>query len=272
MPFLPHADILNDLHRRLNRREYVSPDPLQFLYEYEDPADQEVVALVASSLAYGRVKQILASVRKVLDVLGESPAKAVRDGRADRWRGQLGSFKHRFADAAHVTAMLAGTQHLLRRHATMGRFFESALTECGGDCLAATAGLVDTITAKGQRPCGHLLPDVRLGSPCKRLALMLRWMVRSDEVDVGCWKGSNPAGLIVPLDTHMYRIGRAFGAIARRSPDMRAAVEMTRALAKLSPDDPVKYDFALTRLGIRSDMSVESLFEQCGVNENAAVP
>ena len=56
---------LDELHSQWNQREYVSPDPLETLYEYENPLDREVVGMVASGLAYGRVAQILISVRRV---------------------------------------------------------------------------------------------------------------------------------------------------------------------------------------------------------------
>ena len=77
MPLRKHADALEGLYRRLNRRRYVHPDPLEFLYAYECPRDREVVALLASSLAYGRVAQILKSVSAVLEKLGPRPARYV---------------------------------------------------------------------------------------------------------------------------------------------------------------------------------------------------
>ena len=75
--FLRTRGLLEELYFEFNRREYVSPDPLEFLYLYDSPADREVVGLIASSLAYGRVTSILASVRRVLDVLGKNPADAL---------------------------------------------------------------------------------------------------------------------------------------------------------------------------------------------------
>ena len=98
---------------------------------------------------------------------------------------------------------------------------------------------------------GHLLSDPARGSTCKRLHLYLRWMVRTDAVDPGGWTAVRPAQLLVPVDVHMHRIGRALGFTRRAQPSGRATEDITAAFRRLSPDDPVRYDFALTRLGIR---------------------
>jgi uncharacterized protein (TIGR02757 family) len=96
-----------------------------------------------------------------------------------------------------------------------------------------------------------LLPLPSRGSACKRLNLFLRWMVRpADGVDFGLWRGVRPAQLLMPLDTHVWRIARALGLTARRTADWRAAVEITDALRRIDPQDPVRFDFAIARLGI----------------------
>ncbi len=95
-----------------------------------------------------------------------------------------------------------------------------------------------------------LLPSPGKGSACKRLNLFLRWMVRSDDVDPGGWSGVDAGKLIVPLDTHMHRMGLEVGLTRRKQADMQAALEVTRAFRTIAPEDPVRYDFALTRLGI----------------------
>ena len=102
-------------------------------------------------------------------------------------------------------------------------------------------------------------PDPAAGSACKRLHLFLRWMVRSDDVDPGPWT-SVPAGkLVIPLDTHLHRLAAKLGATRRRSADRTTALEITEAFRRIRPDDPVRYDFALTRLGIRPDVQAPEL-------------
>ena len=111
----------------------------------------------------------------------------------------------------------------------------------------------------------HLLCDVAKGGACKRLHLMLRWLVRNDQVDPGGWNKVSPARLLVPLDVHMHRLAVAMGATSRRQADRRTAIEVTHAFAAIAPDDPVRYDFCLTRLGIRTEMPAKDFlrfFEQ----------
>ena len=95
----------------------------------------------------------------------------------------------------------------------------------------------------------HFLADPTDGSGCKRLNLFLRWMVRKDGIDLGLWKEVSAAKLIIPLDTHLIRLGTRLGLTTRKSPDWKMAVEITEALRGCDPDDPVKYDFALCTVG-----------------------
>lgn len=104
-----------------------------------------------------------------------------------------------------------------------------------------------------------LFPDPRKGSACKRHHLFLRWMVRDgDGVDLGIWTALSPRELIVPLDTHMARMGRWMGLTRRRSADWRMAEEITAAFRDVCPDDPVKFDYALTRIGILGECTPRS--------------
>ena len=262
MVLLRHTDLLESLYARLNRRQYVHPDPLEFLYQYEDPADRELVALLASSLAYGRVKQILLSVSAVLGKLGPRPARKVAEATPSQLHSALNGFKHRFNTGRNVAAMLVGAKGVVEHYGSLEACFGKAVKPDDETVLPALTALVGEIKALagGESQCGHLLPDPSRGSACKRLNLMLRWLVRSDAVDPGGWSCVGTDKLIVALDTHMHQIALATGATRRKSADMRTALEFTAAFKQISPDDPVRYDFALTRLGIRDEFSVADFF------------
>jgi len=253
MPARKYRQALEEQYSRFHRRRYVHPDPLEFLYACDDPADREIVALVASSLAYGRVAQILVSVRRVLDRLGESPAKYLRDTTPARMRTDLADIKHRWTTGGDIAAMLAGARRTVRRHGSLGACLAGAIAPGDATVLPGLAGLVGELTHFA--PAASLLPDPARGSACKRLHLMLRWLVRRDRVDPGGWERHvRPGMLIVPVDVHMHRIARAMGLTIRKAGDGRAAAEITRAFAALHPDDPVRYDFSLTRMGIHPDV------------------
>ena len=89
-------------------------------------------------------------------------------------------------------------------------------------------------------------------------------MVREDRVDPGGWHMVPPSKLIIPLDIHMHRASLLLNLTNRRNANMRTAIEITRAFRKLDPDDPIRYDFALTRLGIRKDEDLAGFLDRCG--------
>ena len=241
---------LNRFYRKYNRREYVSPDPLQFLYDYSSVKDREIVALLASSLAYGRVSQILKSVESVLVRMNPSPYVFVMDASGKALDKMFKGFRHRFTDHKDLVSLIMGMRGVLERHGSFNRCFVAGLRKDDDTVLPALREFVEKLDCRGK----YLIPSPERGGACKRLNLFLRWMVRKDAVDPGGWKGVSTSALIVPLDTHMVKIGRALGFPARKTPGMPMALEITESFRKMVPHDPVKYDFALTRIGIRNDM------------------
>jgi uncharacterized protein (TIGR02757 family) len=251
MPARRYRRALEYQYRTFNRRRFVHPDPLELVHGFDDPADQEVAALVASSLAYGRVRQILRSAGWVLGKMGPQPSRFLRDATPPRLAETFAGFRHRFTSDDELMAMLAAARGAVRRHGSLEACFRRALGRGDQTVLPALRALVGELGGCGT--LNSLLPDPARGSACKRLLLMLRWMVRRDEVDPGPWRGVPARLLVVPLDTHMLRIARALGLTRRAAGDLRTALEVTRAFAAVSPDDPVRYDFSLTRLGIHPD-------------------
>ncbi len=254
---------LEALYRRYNHRCFVRPDPLQFLYDYPSIRDREVVALVASSLAYGRVAQILGSVFRVLELLGPSPHAFLMACRRAQLRSALSGFRHRFSSGAEVADLLWAARRVLRDAGTLEACFAGGLWQGQETVLPALERFVRGLHAAGGRE-GFLLARPEKGSACKRWHLFLRWMVRKDAVDPGGWTGVPASMLLVPLDTHMRRIGRSLGGTARGQADAKAALEVTELFRRISPEDPVRYDFCLTRLGIRPDGDLKAWIAACG--------
>ena len=229
---------LDDLYRRYNRREFVHPDPLEFLYRYDNLEDREIVGLIAAGLAYGRVASILNSVGAVLERMGPGPARFVDEATL---RGSMRGFRHRWTTAREVEALLEGIRRVRVAHGSLGAFMKSH---------GSLASLVTLLT---QGRDNSLLPDPAKTSACKRLHLYMRWMVRKDDVDPGGWDFVPRSALLVPLDVHMHRVARRFGFTNRKQANLATALEVTAAFRRINPEDPVKYDFALTRPGIRGE-------------------
>ncbi len=254
---------LEALYARCNRPEFIYPDPLAAVLRYRKAPDQEVAGLIAAALAFGNVKQILRSVDAVLECLPQ-PREALLRATPARLNECFGGFRHRYSDGADLIALLLGMRRTIRAHGSLQNAFTAKSKPGDATVLPALTSFVEEL--RGDAPeNNYLLPDPRRGSACKRLMLYLRWMARRDAVDPGPWRGIAPRLLIVPMDTHMHRMALRLGLTRRRSADLRAALEVTAAFRTIAPDDPVRYDFALTRLGIRNDLDPESFFHACGV-------
>ena len=161
--------------------------------------------------------------------------------------------------------MLTNIGRLQKRFDTLHACFTATLND-GDDTVIPALGLfVRQLNPEGEDRPDFLVPSPSRGSACKRLNLFLRWMVRCDEIDPGGWHGIEPSKLIIPLDTHMYRICVALGMTERGQANLRTAEEITTTFRAIAPDDPVRYDFALSRLGIRNDADSIQLKESLGL-------
>ena len=246
---------LDKLYRRYNKREYVSPDPLQFLCNYSKKEDREIVAMIASALAYGRVAQILKSVTIVLDHIGPAPRIFLDETSPTRLNKKFDTFKHRFTTGPELASLLIGMKNVLSEYGSLNECFKEGIKKSDPTILPALQHLVNKIACKSN----HLLPSPDRGSACKRLNLFLRWMVRKDAVDPGGWTGVSAGKLLIPLDVHMARTSIMLGLTKRKSANIKMAEEVTTAFKIIQPNDPIKYDFVLTRFGIRNDMDDSEL-------------
>ncbi len=247
---------LEVIYKKYNKRSFVEPDPLQFLYCYDDIEDREIAGVLASCLAYGRVSQIIKSVAAVLDIMGQSPFEYVISTRPEKVRRDFAGFKHRFTDSSNLIGLISALRGALLEYGSIESCFLNGFDPSHHSVIPAVEKFCLTLRSLCRCDLNFLLPLPSKGSACKRLNMFLRWMVRKDAVDPGGWSGIEKSKLIVPLDTHMFSIGRSLGFTHRKQADLRAAVEITEGFKKLSPSDPVKYDFALTRPGIRGEDSL----------------
>lgn len=254
---LEKKEFFESIYARLNRRDLVHPDPLEFLYNYPKVHDREIVAIIASTLAYGRVAQILKSVTTVLSKM-PSPATFLKSVSLESLQSTFRDFKHRFTTGSDVAWLLFGIKCTVEQYGSLEKCFVRGLKKNDETVLPALSKFVKKLVSPLEDKQSFALPLPEKGSACKRLNLFLRWMVRRDEVDLGGWNSVPSSKLIIPLDTHMHKIGLLLGMTKRRQANMCTALEITSAFKKLVPEDPVKYDFALTRLGIRSEIDLET--------------
>ena len=240
---------------------YLRTSALMFPRRYREPADREVVGLLAASLAYGRVDLFARAVETVLAALGEHPAAAVRRFLPRRDRKSLSTFRYRLNRPDDVVAALWALRQLLEAFGSLKACFLAGYCPEDEDIRPALTAFVDRLyqidftpvfpAGIPSRGFAHLFPNPRTGGACKRLNLFLRWMVRPDDgLDLGLWPEVSPAKLIIPLDTHVARVARGLGLTRLKSPGWRMAKAITEALKVFDPADPVRYDYALCRFGI----------------------
>ena len=250
--------VLDGLIENTDAASRLASDPLWFVRRYEAAADQEVSAVFASTLAFGRVAGFWPTIRAVLE-------RADLRGGPRRWvetfdeddETALAPLVHRWTRGSDLALLARAVGGVLGEYGSL-----AACVEAGDDPQAPTIApaiehLVGSLRAHAPdmpRGLRHALPQPSGGSACKRWCMFFRWMVRpngpgADGVDLGLWD-LDPARLVVPLDTHVMRLAGFVGLTRRRDASWRTAVDVTRGLAQLDPADPVRYDFALAHLGI----------------------
>jgi len=241
---------LDELYFRYNKRIFVHPDPLELLYSYTRIEDREIAGLIASSLAYGRVVQILKSAGQILEILGSSPYRYLMGSELDYLKQSFAGFKHRFTIGDEVACLLYAARSMIKNSGSLNNAFLAGYKKGDPDMTPALLKFCKNISILSNNSCRSLIPSHMGRSAFKRLNLYLRWMVRNDEVDPGGWSGLPPSKLLIPLDTHMHRISRSLGLTSRRQADIKTVIEITDSFKIIEKNDPVKYDFALTRIGI----------------------
>ncbi len=240
----------------------IEPDPLQLVLRFTDPLDQEVAGLIAAAFAYGRADTIVANMGVVLARMKPSPYRYLRTFDAAEASKRFAGFAHRFHKTPDLVAFLQCIANAIREYGSIGALFEKCYDDDAADIEPSLARFVAAINDRGIR---YLLTSPEDGSACKRMNLYLRWMVRRTAPDLGLWTFVNPAKLVIPLDTHVHRIATFLGLSDRRSGDWKAARALTDNLARFDPADPVRYDFALCRLGILDLCSRKQRKENCDV-------
>jgi uncharacterized protein (TIGR02757 family) len=251
---------LDQIYAQYNRRQFVDPDPLVYLYKYPEKEDREITGLIASCFAYGQVQQIMKTVDSILQKMANRPRAYVMGRSQTQMANDFTGFVYRFARASHLIDLLGGIKNVIYRFGSLEACFLSGVSPTAATHIPGLSVLCRHLDPA--RRLGHLLADPTKKSACKRLHLFLRWMVRHDAVDPGGWDQVDQSRLIIPVDRHIYRIGRLLGFTQRKNADLMTAFEITKGFGRLAPDDPVKYDFCLSRFGIRSELTLEDLKQQ----------
>jgi uncharacterized protein (TIGR02757 family) len=245
---------LDQLLATSDKAKHVAHDPVEFVRKFKgNPHDVEVVGLISSALAFGKVDSIRKKIKEALLVLGESPSQTISTLSREELRSKLKNFQHRWTTGDDLADLLTAAATLREEHGSLGKLVAKKFTESKNFREALyelSSNLRKIARPKMTQTFANLIPDVMAGSACKRLLLYARWMIRKEDgVDLGVWS-LPPSVLLMPVDTHVARISNYIGLTKREEASWKTSEEITATLRKLDPEDPVKYDFALCHLGI----------------------
>jgi uncharacterized protein (TIGR02757 family) len=251
--------LLNNLYDQFNFKEYIRRDPIEFLHRYNNPKDIEIVGLISSSIAYGRIDLFKPVIRNILEIMGKSPSQYVLRFSPKRELNKFQKWKYRMTCGVDMACLIHAMQKALREYGTLRQMFYSFYQKSHTDIEKALTQMtkyfcsVDATPIYGENihPRGYsfLFPAPTKGSPCKRLNLFLRWMVRGgDGVDFGIWNKIPSSKLIIPLDIHISRAANYLSLSNMKNPSWKMAREITKALKEIDPVDPVRFDFSLCHL------------------------
>jgi uncharacterized protein (TIGR02757 family) len=179
-----------------------------------------------------------------------SPYRFLLENGTEKLEEYFEGFKHRFTTGSEIAGLLTAAGKMIRDFGSLNSAFLENYNSGDDNIIPASLSFCKNFSIFSNNSCCSLIPSHTGGSAFKRLNLFLRWMVRDDSVDPGGWKGIPPSKLIVPLDTHMHRISLHLGLTERKQADMKTAVEITESFKNIEKNDPIRYDFALTRIGI----------------------
>jgi uncharacterized protein (TIGR02757 family) len=252
-------DPLEGLYRTFDHVDSAA-DPVHIVRRFRSRDDREVVGFCAAALAFGRVASVLQSIEALLKVMGPAPAAFVRAFDPGRDARALTPLVHRWIRGVDLAALMIILQRMLRESGSIEGFFlageDPGAADVGPalDAFSVRAMQTDLRAAYGRLPARpgvcYFFPKPSAGSACKRLNLFLRWMVRKDAIDLGVWTKVAASRLVVPLDTHVIRVGRCLRLTKYVSPGWKMASEITASLRALDPTDPVRYDFSLCHIGM----------------------
>ncbi len=253
--------VILDLYSRYHDVSYLEWDPLSVIREFRGTPDQEYVALVSALFAFGGVKQIIASVRQAVGRMKLVESPGVLNQSEETLTSVLRGFRHRIyvdRDLVQLTLLYQRSclvygslkQQFLHHHRQEDDTIEAGLR----GVIAEYRKWSEALHHIPGPHFGHMLNSPEGGSTCKRWLMFLKWMIRPDDgIDLGLWAGEPslaPRQLLIPLDTHLFKISKKLGLTRKKTANWMTALEVTRNLARIDPEDPTRFDFALCRFGM----------------------
>ncbi len=246
-------DFLDSKVDEYNRPSFIKNDPICIPHQFTKKQDIEIAAFFASIFAWGNRTTIINKSREIMNLMDNAPHDFCLNVSDTQLKKVLG-FKHRTFNDTDLLYFIDFLKFHYSTNETLETAFTKWMSKKDKTTENALKGFYEYFFSLEDVPARtrkHIAsPDKK--STCKRLCMFLRWMVRSDKmnVDFGIWKNISPAQLICPVDVHVAKVAKRFNILQRTQIDWQAAIELTTYLRTLDSKDPVKYDFALFGIGV----------------------
>ena len=244
-------ELLERLHDKYNRPEFIECDPISVPHRYAGRADREIAGFFAATIAWGNRKAIVANGHRMMRCMDDAPADFVRNA-SDRELATLETYVHRTFNGQDFTDFVMAMREICRKWGSVGELFQSAYERSGDMAKVFSEVRRDFFGVEHNPHCEKHLSSIDQGAACKRLNMYVRWFVRRDDrgVDFGEWTRIPMSALYLPLDVHSGNMGRELGLLRRKQSDWKATVEITESLRRFDAADPVRYDFSLFGAGV----------------------
>ena len=240
---------LDKLVEKYETIDFIKNDPIQFPHKYNKKSDIELAGFISSLFAYGNRKLFIRKLYEIFDKTENDLTSYIKNGDFLNLHG----IEYRFSKDFDIIPIFQILSNLYNESKGLEELFSYGYEQTNS-IEGMLKIVVDYFYSKAPNSAGmgfyHMIPNPNNGGAMKRMNMFLRWMVRSSCVDLGIWNFLKPKDLLIPLDVHVARISRQMGLLTRKSNDFKSVIELTNVLKKYSPEDPIKYDFAMFAFGV----------------------
>lgn len=244
-------DLLERLHDKYNRAEFVENDPISIPHLFSGREDIEISGLLAATIAWGNRKAIVKSARRMVEYMDSAPYDFTMNA-SEAELDRLGTYVHRTFNGSDFRSFVVAMRRMYAEEGGIGGFFERRYAATGDMRVVLSEFRRAFFAAPHDPHCCKHISSIDKGAACKRLNMYLRWLVRRDDrgADFGLWESIPMSALYLPLDVHSGNMGRALGLLTRKQSDWKAVEQITATLREFDPNDPVRFDFSLFGAGI----------------------
>ena len=182
-------DLLEHLHDKYNRAEFIEPDPISVPHAFAAKEDREIAGFFAATIAWGNRKAIVKSARRMMQYMDDAPADFVRHASAEEL-ARLRTYVHRTFNGQDFTDFVLAIRRIAERFGGIGDFFESRYEAEGDMARVLSEFRREFFACEHDAHCEKHLSSIDKGAACKRLNMYLRWFVRRDDrgVDFRLWR------------------------------------------------------------------------------------